>query len=91
MVLCHSFFLQFNNFDVPGIDAVDSSVNEFVQNESFVDALKPERVRQRVKAFKYEGDPDLAPIRSDENQVLVRILYAASNRLNINVCTFTLL
>lgn len=46
--------------------------------------LTPEKVRSRVKTIKYEGDPDLIPIRSDENKFLVRTLYQISLQINEN-------
>lgn len=42
----------------------------------------PSEVRKRVMNMKYEGDPDLYPVRSYESTVLVRMLYDIS--LNIN-------
>lgn len=47
--------------------------------------LAPERIRERVKKIKYEGDPDLLPICSNENQFLVRVLYMLSSKLNEEV------
>lgn len=44
--------------------------------------LTPERVRNRIKNIKYEGDPDLHPIRSTENAFLVRTLYQISLKIN---------
>ncbi|KAJ8917730.1 hypothetical protein NQ315_005179 [Exocentrus adspersus] len=44
--------------------------------------LTPERVRSRIKNIKYEGDPDLHPIRSTENTFLVRTLYQLALKIN---------
>nr|CAI5857292.1 unnamed protein product [Callosobruchus analis] len=44
--------------------------------------LTPERVRERIKQIKYDGDPDLHPIRSTENPFLVRLLYQISSKIN---------
>ncbi|XP_060529009.1 sphingomyelin phosphodiesterase 4 isoform X2 [Cylas formicarius] len=50
--------------------------------------LTPERVRSRLKTIKYEGDPDLLPIRSDECAFLVRTLYQVSLKINENFGTY---
>lgn len=47
--------------------------------------LTPERVRQRIKSVKYEGDPDLHPVRTTENKFLVKVLYMLASKLNENV------
>ncbi|KAK4875253.1 hypothetical protein RN001_011675 [Aquatica leii] len=44
--------------------------------------LTPQRVRERIKKIKYEGDPDLQPIQSFEVRVLVRLLYQLSSKIN---------
>ncbi|KAL1494759.1 hypothetical protein ABEB36_010305 [Hypothenemus hampei] len=46
--------------------------------------LTPEKVRSRLKKIKYDGDPDLLPIRGDESTFLVRILYQLATKLNEN-------
>ncbi|EFA10294.2 Sphingomyelin phosphodiesterase 4-like Protein [Tribolium castaneum] len=46
--------------------------------------LTPERVRERMKKIKYEGDPDLHPIRTMEIAFLVRMLYQLSLQINEN-------
>ncbi|XP_069703883.1 sphingomyelin phosphodiesterase 4 isoform X2 [Periplaneta americana] len=38
--------------------------------------------RERRKHIKYEGDPDLQPIRSTENAFLVRLLHQITSKLN---------
>jgi sphingomyelin phosphodiesterase 4 len=47
--------------------------------------LTPARVRERMKKIKYEGDPDLYPIRSTEITFLVRMFYQLSLQINENV------
>lgn len=47
--------------------------------------LTPERVRERVKHMKYEGNPDLMPITSFENGFLVTFLYDLSRKINEKV------
>lgn len=49
--------------------------------------LTPERVRRRLKQIKYDGDPDLHPIRSDECAFLVRALYQFAVKVNEQVST----
>ncbi|KAG5872702.1 hypothetical protein JTB14_008796 [Gonioctena quinquepunctata] len=44
--------------------------------------LSPERVRNRIKNIKYDGDPDLHPIRTTENTFLVRTLYQIALKIN---------
>lgn len=53
--------------------------------------LTPERVRSRIKNIKYEGDPDLHPIRSTENAFLVRTLYQIALKINESVSTYCLI
>ena len=38
--------------------------------------------KERRKRIKYEGDPDLQPIKSTENAFLVRLLYQITSKLN---------
>lgn len=38
--------------------------------------------KERRKCIKYEGDPDLQPIKTTENAFLVRVLYQVSSKLN---------
>ncbi|CAH0555499.1 unnamed protein product [Brassicogethes aeneus] len=52
---------------------------EFTNDFKF---LTPEKVRNRIKNIKYDGDPDLLPIRSDENTFLVRTLYQLALKIN---------
>lgn len=47
--------------------------------------LTPEKIKERIKKIKYEGDPDLHPIRSHESKFLVRVLYMLSSKLNEKV------
>lgn len=51
--------------------------------------LTPEKVRNRIRNIKYEGDPDLHPIRSNENVFLVRTLYQLSQKINEIVSTLS--
>ncbi|KAF5269701.1 hypothetical protein FQA39_LY08624 [Lamprigera yunnana] len=44
--------------------------------------LTPQKVRERIKKIKYEGDPDLQPIQSYEVKFLVRLLYQLSSKIN---------
>ncbi|KAF7277955.1 hypothetical protein GWI33_009070 [Rhynchophorus ferrugineus] len=46
--------------------------------------LTPDKVRTRLKTIKYDGDPDLLPIRSDECAFLVRMLYQLALYINEN-------
>lgn len=47
--------------------------------------MTPEKVRQRIKNIKYDGDPDLHPIRTSENKFFIRTLYQISTKLNEKV------
>lgn len=47
--------------------------------------LSPKGVWMRRKKVKYQGDPDLYPIRSDENAFLVRMLYNIAQKINSTV------
>ena len=38
--------------------------------------------KERRKCIKYEGDPDLQPIKSTENAFLVRLLHQITSKLN---------
>jgi len=38
--------------------------------------------KEQRKCIKYEGDPDLQPIKSTENAFLVRLLHQVSSKLN---------
>lgn len=42
--------------------------------------------KERRKCIKYEGDPDLQPIKSTENAFLVRLLHQITSKLNEMVC-----
>jgi sphingomyelin phosphodiesterase 4 len=48
--------------------------------------------KERRKCIKYEGDPDLQPIKSTENAFLVRLLHQVSSKLNevytLEMCHF---
>lgn len=50
--------------------------------------LTPKGVWMRRKNVKYQGDPDLYPIRSDENAFLVRMLYNIAQKINSTVGLF---
>ncbi|XP_026291595.1 sphingomyelin phosphodiesterase 4 isoform X2 [Frankliniella occidentalis] len=47
----------------------------------------PQQWRQRSMNLQYEGDPDLIPIRSDESEFLVRLLYQVASKLNEMYCS----
>jgi hypothetical protein len=38
--------------------------------------------KERRKCIKYEGDPDLQPIKTTENAFLVRLLHQITSKLN---------
>lgn len=57
-----------------------------ILNTSF--DLSPNGARLRAKSLKYEGDPDLHPIKSNENAFLVRMLYTLAQKINDAVCCF---
>jgi hypothetical protein len=38
--------------------------------------------KERRKCIKYEGDPDLQPIKSNENAFLVRLLHQIASKVN---------
>lgn len=63
---------------------VSSSFN----SDNFQTLLTPEKVKERLKVLKYDGDPDLHPIRTHENQFLVRSLYKLSTKINEDVSEF---
>jgi hypothetical protein len=44
--------------------------------------------KERRKLIKYEGDPDLQPIKSTENAYLVRLLYQVASKLNEMVSVY---
>lgn len=44
--------------------------------------FSPTSVKIRAKNLKYQGDPDLHPIRSNENAFLVRVLYHLAQKIN---------
>lgn len=54
-------------------------------SDNFQTLLTPEKVKERLKILKYDGDPDLHPIRTHENQFLVRSLYKLSVKINEDV------
>lgn len=63
-------------------------LNASKQNLSMSDDIRlltPERVRERLKHMKYEGDPDLMPVTSYENGFLVTLLYHTSAKINEKV------
>ncbi|XP_050310724.1 sphingomyelin phosphodiesterase 4 [Anthonomus grandis grandis] len=60
-----------------------SNGNGFEMSNDFK-FLTPEKVRSRLKTIKYDGDPDLLPIRSDECTFLVRALYQFAQKVNEN-------
>jgi hypothetical protein len=44
--------------------------------------------KERRKHIKYEGDPDLQPIKSTENAFLVRLLHQVTSKLNEMVSVY---
>ncbi|GJQ83344.1 hypothetical protein Trydic_g18129 [Trypoxylus dichotomus] len=44
--------------------------------------LTPKQVMERKKKIRYEGDPDLYPVRSNEFKLLVRMFYHWSTKIN---------
>jgi len=73
--ITESNYIQQQAFD-------DSGANVTALTNDINTLLTPQRVRERVKSIKYEGNPDLHPIRSDEVKVLVRLLYQLSLKIN---------
>lgn len=78
------------NESLPNI-SFGANLNESLNNLSFNDSsLKegfnlertPNGCRIRLRNIKYEGDPDLHPIRSYENAFLVRTLYYLAQKIN---------
>lgn len=69
-------------------DSFTSSGSEIANDFRF---LTPAKVRERVKHIKYEGDPDLHPVRSTEVTFLVRMLYQLAVHINEKVCILVLL
>lgn len=75
----------------------DISMNEsFIKSSSFNSNMSPNMSKSaldispmssklRTKTIKYEGDPDLHPIRSYECAFLVRALYQLAQKINIKV------
>lgn len=63
---------------------LDSSAKSLSVSDDFR-LLTPERVRQRLKHMKYEGDPDLMPVTTYENGFLVTFLYHMSSKINEKV------
>ncbi|PSN42218.1 hypothetical protein C0J52_11255 [Blattella germanica] len=47
-----------------------------------ISSLAPREWKARRKHIKYEGDPDLEPIRTNENAFLVKLLYHITSKLN---------
>ncbi|XP_019762262.2 sphingomyelin phosphodiesterase 4 isoform X1 [Dendroctonus ponderosae] len=60
-----------------------SNGNEFEMSGDFK-FLTPEKVRQRLKTIRYDGDPDLEPIKSTECTFMVRALYQLATKVNEN-------
>ncbi|XP_025835973.1 sphingomyelin phosphodiesterase 4 [Agrilus planipennis] len=77
---------QIRNLNVSGISNDGSTdlndLSSQIHKDDFPYILTPQRVRERVKNLRFEGDPDLQPIRSNENTFLVRILYQLSKKIN---------
>jgi hypothetical protein len=48
--------------------------------------LTPRDWKERRKCIKYEGDPDLQPIKSTEIACLVRLLHHITSKVNEMVC-----
>lgn len=69
---------------VPVCQANTSNGNGLDMNKDFK-FLTPERVRERIKHIRYDGDPDLHPVRSTEFALLVRILYELAVFINEKV------
>nr|XP_022912671.1 sphingomyelin phosphodiesterase 4 [Onthophagus taurus] len=51
---------------------------------NFPKLLTPEKVRERIYKMKFEGDPDLQAIRSDEVTLLVKMFYDCASKINEN-------
>lgn len=78
-----NYFLQLPETELDSTLGVHPVSNLEISND--FKFLTPERVRERMKKIKYEGDPDLHPIRSTEITFLVRMFYQLSMYLNENV------
>ncbi|XP_044271314.1 sphingomyelin phosphodiesterase 4 [Tribolium madens] len=68
----------------PDTSVITTSASSGLEISSDFKFLTPERVRERMKKIKYEGDPDLHPIRTTEISFLVRMLYQLSLQINSN-------
>lgn len=62
-----------------------SREDTLMQDNSYATILTPTKVKERLKNMKYEGDPDLIPIRSYEIAFLVRLLYVFACNINQQV------
>lgn len=62
-----------------------SREDTIMQDNSYATILTPTKVKERLKNMKYEGDPDLIPIRSYEIAFLVRLLYVFACNINQQV------
>lgn len=67
------------------LDSFSNSGPEIANDFRF---LTPAKVRERVKKIKYDGDPDLHPIRSNEVTFLVRMFYQLAIYINEKVSDF---
>lgn len=63
---------------------MNDSSGSFVSTDDFR-FLTPEKVKERIKHLKYEGDPDLLPVGSHESQFLVTLFYRLSTKINEEV------
>ncbi|XP_023947971.2 sphingomyelin phosphodiesterase 4 [Bicyclus anynana] len=64
-------------------ELLDDSVehSSFANSNNFTLSLR-EKLRRKPSDIQYMGDPDIMPITSFENTILVRMLYQISTRLN---------
>ncbi|CAH0720892.1 unnamed protein product, partial [Brenthis ino] len=64
-------------------ELLDNSIehSSFANSNNFTLSIA-QKLRNKPASIQYMGDPDLMPIMSYENTILVRILYQISTRLN---------
>ncbi|CAH4029637.1 sphingomyelin phosphodiesterase 4 [Pieris brassicae] len=65
------------------VDTIDSSMEQssFANSNNFSFSIA-QKLRNKSTGVQYTGDPDLMPIMSYENTILVRFLYQLATKLN---------
>ncbi|CAH2073815.1 unnamed protein product, partial [Iphiclides podalirius] len=80
---CHIFGLNENMLITPEMDVeeVSQETSSFANSSNFALSIT-NKLRSKATTVHYMGDPDLMPIGSYENTILVRMFYQIASRLN---------